>query len=215
MDHAVAHENLIVVPLLFVERQVHLAEARLVVGSQPALVQMHLVVHEELGHDRSLRHFPQLVNDALPLSNQIEVVGEHLGVLHERVTFVRYWGVDKLLPAVCDLLPCLHSHFHMREQHVAIRQVDLRMLDDEPLATSPSLLLPLEVPAILHANYRLVEERVAHGQLLQVVIRLEEHLPHVGAPEPWRSEGLHLPRFVGVRRVQREIRGHVRTDAHL
>mmetsp|Transcript_728 Transcript_728/g.2431 ORF Transcript_728/g.2431 Transcript_728/m.2431 type:complete len:212 (-) Transcript_728:572-1207(-) len=57
--------------------------------------------------------------------------------------------------------------------------------------------------AALHANHRLLV--LTHGQLLQVVVRLEQHLANVRPCQPCRLEPLHLHRILGIKRVAASI----------
>mmetsp|Transcript_2479 Transcript_2479/g.6378 ORF Transcript_2479/g.6378 Transcript_2479/m.6378 type:complete len:385 (+) Transcript_2479:703-1857(+) len=77
--------------------------------------------------------------------------------------------------------------------------MDLRVADDEPLAGVPLAVVILEVVhAALHADDGLVI--LAHGELLQVVVGLEEELADARADQPRGLVALHLhPRLLALR----------------
>mmetsp|Transcript_39285 Transcript_39285/g.122263 ORF Transcript_39285/g.122263 Transcript_39285/m.122263 type:complete len:273 (+) Transcript_39285:420-1238(+) len=156
-----------------------------------------------------------MVHHTLALGDEVEEMRKDLGILHERVALLGHRCVHELLLLVCQLLPSLHSHLDVGYQDVVLRERHLGVLHHKPLSASPSLLLPLEVPHVLHAHDRLLEHGVPHGQLLQVIVCLEEHLADHGSLQPRGAERLHLPVLVGARGVQGEVRGHARLDADL
>mmetsp|Transcript_66352 Transcript_66352/g.194192 ORF Transcript_66352/g.194192 Transcript_66352/m.194192 type:complete len:281 (+) Transcript_66352:2322-3164(+) len=118
------------------------------------------------------------------------------------------------------LLSSLHAHCHARDQDVTVRHEDLRILHNEPRTSRPELVHPLrfrEVEGALHADDGLLV--LAHGQLLQVIVRLEHDLPKAGAHEPLWLEALLLHGavtvFLAVQGVQRELRLPASLQAHL
>mmetsp|Transcript_91257 Transcript_91257/g.258449 ORF Transcript_91257/g.258449 Transcript_91257/m.258449 type:complete len:229 (-) Transcript_91257:81-767(-) len=99
----------------------------------------------------------------------------------------------------------------MRHQDAVLRQLHLRLPNQEPLARGPALLaiLVVHVVAALHANDRLLV--LTHGQLLQVKVGLEQHVAHARAGNPAGLEALHEHGSLGVEelavsihRVERE-----------
>mmetsp|Transcript_49390 Transcript_49390/g.118828 ORF Transcript_49390/g.118828 Transcript_49390/m.118828 type:complete len:258 (+) Transcript_49390:1762-2535(+) len=121
-----------------------------------------------------------------------------------------------------DLLTCLNGHLNMRNQHVVLRELHLRGAHDVPLARAPLAagLARGEVEAAAHADDRLL--LLAHGELLQVVVRLEQDLAHTGALQPLRLEVLQLHLLAQLwqctglhHRVQREGRLAAFSVAHL
>mmetsp|Transcript_107929 Transcript_107929/g.337928 ORF Transcript_107929/g.337928 Transcript_107929/m.337928 type:complete len:207 (+) Transcript_107929:1427-2047(+) len=152
-----------------------------------------------------------MIDHALPLSDQLKVVRERLGISHQRVVGARGLHVLQAVLAL-DLLPCLHGHSEVGYQCVVLGDLNLRLPDHEPLASIPLLhaaLLLGEVEATLHAYDGLLV--LPHGELLQVVVRLEEDIAHAGALQPLRLEVLQLhaaarlrPRTGLHQRVQRE-----------
>mmetsp|Transcript_151797 Transcript_151797/g.368641 ORF Transcript_151797/g.368641 Transcript_151797/m.368641 type:complete len:201 (+) Transcript_151797:1610-2212(+) len=98
-----------------------------------------------------------------------------------------------------DLLPRLDSHLDMGNQDVALSRADLRLLHDEPLPCPPVILVPLllgKIEGAHHAHDRLL--MLTHGELLQVVVRLEHHLTDTGAGQPLWLEALHLPKVLNL-----------------
>mmetsp|Transcript_151806 Transcript_151806/g.368699 ORF Transcript_151806/g.368699 Transcript_151806/m.368699 type:complete len:320 (+) Transcript_151806:1609-2568(+) len=98
-----------------------------------------------------------------------------------------------------DLLPRLDSHLDMGNQDVALSRADLRLLHDEPLPCPPVILVPLllgKIEGAHHAHDRLL--MLTHGELLQVVVRLEHHLTNTRAGQPLWLEALHLPKVLNL-----------------
>mmetsp|Transcript_28393 Transcript_28393/g.59129 ORF Transcript_28393/g.59129 Transcript_28393/m.59129 type:complete len:436 (+) Transcript_28393:1849-3156(+) len=109
-----------------------------------------------------------------------------------------------------ELRSSLHAHLDARNQSAVLRHLNLGLPDYEPLPTIPftgalELLRPV-VARASHADDRLVI--LTHGKLLEVVVRLEEHLPDTRARQPSGLVVLHLNgvRVNGVHRVQRKQR---------
>mmetsp|Transcript_84408 Transcript_84408/g.266466 ORF Transcript_84408/g.266466 Transcript_84408/m.266466 type:complete len:397 (-) Transcript_84408:15-1205(-) len=82
-----------------------------------------------------------------------------------------------------------------------VGHLDLRLPDHKPLARTPLILrvAVAVVVAALHSNNRLLV--LAHGELLQVVVGLEQNLANAGACKPGRFETLHLHRVLRVGHV--------------
>mmetsp|Transcript_20182 Transcript_20182/g.63103 ORF Transcript_20182/g.63103 Transcript_20182/m.63103 type:complete len:263 (+) Transcript_20182:371-1159(+) len=112
-----------------------------------------------------------------------------------------------------QLLPCLNTHPDMWHQDLVLRHLHLGLPHDEPFAGVP-LIAPVPVGivvAALHAHDRLLV--LAHGELLQVIVRLEEDLANGRARQPCGLEALQEHRGLriegaafGVHRVQGEER---------
>mmetsp|Transcript_39240 Transcript_39240/g.106178 ORF Transcript_39240/g.106178 Transcript_39240/m.106178 type:complete len:345 (-) Transcript_39240:180-1214(-) len=173
--------------------------------AQPlAAARVVAVVGQELGERGGLRQLAQVVHDADPLRNGIELPRERLGILDQGVVWP---GDGRVLVGAGDQLPSLNAHLHAGDQDVVLRDVDLRLQHDEPdprVPLRPGDLAPRELPAAGHAGHRLLE--LAHGELLQVIVSLEEHVAHTRPGKPLRAEvlGQHGGRARGVDRVQRE-----------
>mmetsp|Transcript_21219 Transcript_21219/g.63730 ORF Transcript_21219/g.63730 Transcript_21219/m.63730 type:complete len:262 (+) Transcript_21219:1772-2557(+) len=169
-----------------------------------------MVVIKELGQHARLGQLPQVEDGAPSFSNQVKVLRKGPRILHERVVWPRDRLVDHA-PGPLLLLPGLHAHGDLRNEDVVVREEDVRLVHHEPFAGIPGLLEMVifrELEAALHANNRLVV--LAHGQLLQVVVRLEEDRSDASPSQPLRLEALHLrpmlERIGGPHRVEREVR---------
>mmetsp|Transcript_45105 Transcript_45105/g.84643 ORF Transcript_45105/g.84643 Transcript_45105/m.84643 type:complete len:319 (-) Transcript_45105:763-1719(-) len=125
-----------------------------------------------------------MVDDTLPLCNQIEVVCELLGILDQRVTWSREGLVlDAVGPHF--LLARLHAHPDSWHQDIAFCQQDVRLAHHKPLAGAPVLLEVSalgEFPAAPHSHHGLLI--LTLGQLFQVVVSLKEHLADTCACKP-------------------------------
>mmetsp|Transcript_64593 Transcript_64593/g.172300 ORF Transcript_64593/g.172300 Transcript_64593/m.172300 type:complete len:324 (+) Transcript_64593:1007-1978(+) len=108
----------------------------------PRVVKASLVLHHELGKACRLGELPQVVNGALPLRNEVKVVGEGLGVLDQRVVMPGDWHVFVAIGALADLTG-LNAELHTRDHNVVLRHLDLGLLDHKPLSANPLLLKAL------------------------------------------------------------------------
>mmetsp|Transcript_28498 Transcript_28498/g.74161 ORF Transcript_28498/g.74161 Transcript_28498/m.74161 type:complete len:404 (-) Transcript_28498:148-1359(-) len=159
---------------------------------EPRLGELDARLQHELCDDRSLGDLAELVNNALALGDEVEVVREGLGVLHQRVIRPRERGVLQAGRAH-QLLPGLDAHLEVGHEHGVLGDVELGLAHDEPLAGAPVLVEALDlgiVEAALHAHDWLLV--LAHGQLLQVVVGLEHDLANTGSRQPLGLEALHL-----------------------
>mmetsp|Transcript_173173 Transcript_173173/g.421225 ORF Transcript_173173/g.421225 Transcript_173173/m.421225 type:complete len:374 (-) Transcript_173173:240-1361(-) len=133
-----------------------------------------------------------MVYHALSFCDQIEIAREQLRILDQGVVRPSHWQVGRAM-LLHLLLSSLHAHCHARDQDVTVRHEDLRILHNEPRTSRPELVHPLrfrEVEGALHADDGLLV--LAHGQLLQVIVRLEHDLPYARTHEPSRLEALRL-----------------------
>mmetsp|Transcript_77911 Transcript_77911/g.174684 ORF Transcript_77911/g.174684 Transcript_77911/m.174684 type:complete len:297 (-) Transcript_77911:969-1859(-) len=159
-----------------------------------------------------------MINDALPLSDQIKVMRELFSILDHRVILPSHLEILQLALLIHDLLPGLDTHFAVWKQDVVLCNLHFRLLHDKPLTGSPLLLDALllgEVEATLHADNGLLV--LTHRQLLQMVIGLEEDIAHARALQPVRLKALHLHgilRFC-VDWIQGELRLPALLDADL
>mmetsp|Transcript_123401 Transcript_123401/g.230760 ORF Transcript_123401/g.230760 Transcript_123401/m.230760 type:complete len:233 (+) Transcript_123401:587-1285(+) len=131
-------------------------------------------------------------DDTLSLSDQIKIVSERLRILDEWVALPGCPDVHQLITPQ-DLLTCLDTHLHARDQDLVLGQSDISFTYNEPLTSTPLLvhaILLREIKATLHAdNWLLI---LAHGKLLQVVVGLEKHITNTGARQPFWLKPLHL-----------------------
>mmetsp|Transcript_51283 Transcript_51283/g.164189 ORF Transcript_51283/g.164189 Transcript_51283/m.164189 type:complete len:306 (+) Transcript_51283:1434-2351(+) len=175
-------------------------------------------VKKEACQDGGLCKLAQVVDGTLALRNEVEVAGESFRVLHHGVVWPRDRGITQAVAVARYLLPSLHAHLHGRDQDVVLRKLDVRFPDDVPLAALPPLVEALRygnIKATLHADDWLTV--LAHRELLQMVISLEEHFTNARARQPSGFKPLHLQRRLGVvgrvPRVQRERRLHALAEA--
>mmetsp|Transcript_73439 Transcript_73439/g.195126 ORF Transcript_73439/g.195126 Transcript_73439/m.195126 type:complete len:499 (+) Transcript_73439:1530-3026(+) len=206
------------VPQLWDLHGAHLLRLR---KAEEELIHADAGFEEVLGQDRGLGELAEVVDHGLALGDQVKVVGELLRILHQRV--VRP-GDARVLKAVgCHfLLPRLHAHLHKGDEDAVLRHLDLRLSHDEPLARLPLIGAAdiREVKATLHPHDGL--GLLAHRKLLQVVVRLEEHVADACACQPRRLEALGLHRLHrvhgllgGVDRVKGEARLRALLEADL
>mmetsp|Transcript_43307 Transcript_43307/g.123466 ORF Transcript_43307/g.123466 Transcript_43307/m.123466 type:complete len:353 (-) Transcript_43307:994-2052(-) len=164
---------------------------------EPGLLKIHLRVQEVLGQHRGLGQLTQVVDYALSLSDQVKILGEGFGILDQWVVSPRQPSV--LHAAVSSgLLPRLDTHPDVRRQHTVIRQIDPSLLHHKPLASAPLFVeafIICKVETTLHADDWLFI--LAHRELLQVVVRLEEHVPDARASQPLGLETFHLHAVLG------------------
>mmetsp|Transcript_24696 Transcript_24696/g.61813 ORF Transcript_24696/g.61813 Transcript_24696/m.61813 type:complete len:349 (-) Transcript_24696:1247-2293(-) len=94
---------------------------------------------------------------------------------------------------VSHLLTRLNTHLYARNQHTFIGQLDRSLLHNEPLTCAPLLVVLIhfdDVMSTLHADNGLLV--LAHGQLFEVIVRLEHRLTEAGAGKPCGLKTLHL-----------------------
>mmetsp|Transcript_41899 Transcript_41899/g.72607 ORF Transcript_41899/g.72607 Transcript_41899/m.72607 type:complete len:265 (+) Transcript_41899:314-1108(+) len=191
---------------------------------EPRLLQRcaHILL-QELCECAGLRELTKVVDCTPALSNQIEVAGKLFCVLHQRmVQSGELLVLQNIRPL--HLLARLNTHLQHWDENVSIRHLDVRLLDDKPLACVPLVshaIVLIVIEATLHAHDWLVI--LTHGELLQVNVSLEHDLSNAGSLEPIWLETFHLPLAVRsvqpilriLARVQREQRLAAFRSAHL
>mmetsp|Transcript_60612 Transcript_60612/g.154024 ORF Transcript_60612/g.154024 Transcript_60612/m.154024 type:complete len:236 (-) Transcript_60612:498-1205(-) len=97
-----------------------------------------------------------------------------------------------------ELLPGLHAQRQGGRQDAVLRNLHLCLPHNKPLTARPLLRnrVVTNLHAALHAKHRLLV--CPHGQLLQMVVRLEHHLTNAGTREPLGLEALHLHGVLGM-----------------
>mmetsp|Transcript_132662 Transcript_132662/g.234597 ORF Transcript_132662/g.234597 Transcript_132662/m.234597 type:complete len:357 (-) Transcript_132662:662-1732(-) len=190
----------------------------LVRQAKPGLLELEVwALEQELGHHCRLRKLAQVEDHALALCDQVEVPREDFGVLHHGMVFPRDGRI--LQDVIYDkLLPSFNSHLHVWNQDVVFCYLHISLPHNEPLTSVPFLVLTLHlsmVEAAPHSEYRLLV--LSHGQLLQVVICLEQHLTHARTCQPLGLEHfrLHGIAILRIYWVQREHRLMALFAAHL
>mmetsp|Transcript_134457 Transcript_134457/g.429444 ORF Transcript_134457/g.429444 Transcript_134457/m.429444 type:complete len:632 (-) Transcript_134457:398-2293(-) len=185
-----------VVPQL---RYLHTARWRLLQCEvEPLLAQTDAGFQQVLCHDRSLCNLAQLADHAPALGDEVEVSGEGFCVPDQRMPRPRHGRVLEAARAV-DLLPGLHAQRQGGRQDAVLRNLHLCLPHNKPLTARPRLLrngVVTNLHAALHAKHRLLV--CPHGQLFQMVVRLEHHLTNAGTREPLGLEALHLHGVLGM-----------------
>mmetsp|Transcript_27364 Transcript_27364/g.77028 ORF Transcript_27364/g.77028 Transcript_27364/m.77028 type:complete len:646 (-) Transcript_27364:157-2094(-) len=181
-----------IVPQLGDLQAAHAAFGALHADAEPRSPQDRARLDQVLREDGSLRDLAELGDHALALGDEVEVVGEHVGVHHQRVVWP---GDGRILKAVVshNLLSSLNAHLEVGDEDLIPGDVHLRLAHDEPLASTPLGILAVQLrvlEAALHADHRLIV--LPEGELLQVIVRLEHDLADARPREPLRLETLEL-----------------------
>mmetsp|Transcript_10807 Transcript_10807/g.20350 ORF Transcript_10807/g.20350 Transcript_10807/m.20350 type:complete len:271 (+) Transcript_10807:724-1536(+) len=109
----------------------------------PRRIQSCFGVNQILGHHRRLGKLAQMEHNALALSDQVEVAGESVSKLLQRMVGQSHRGVLQALLGH-HLLARFNTHLHVWDKCVVFSHADLRLLHHEPLTTGPSLVLVLQ-----------------------------------------------------------------------
>mmetsp|Transcript_66402 Transcript_66402/g.149155 ORF Transcript_66402/g.149155 Transcript_66402/m.149155 type:complete len:273 (+) Transcript_66402:607-1425(+) len=117
-DKTIAHMNLGIATLVPQLRDLCVARRHLLVCEhEPRLLQINAGVDDELCQNGGFCRLSQVIDGALPLCDEVEPMGEGRGVLDKGVIHPGCCLIHQTVGAR-DLLPCLHTHLHVGDQHI-------------------------------------------------------------------------------------------------